>query len=135
MTEELRDPYRNLPRAIYISLPLVTVTYVLANVAYLAVLDPVAMISSDAVAVTFADKMMSFGSLVIPVLVAVSALGGLSCHIMTSSRLCFVGARNGHFPDALSLITVDKCTPKPALVFLVRIWCNFVFVDFNPMLV
>ncbi len=54
----------------------------------------------------------------IPALVAISALGGLSCHIMTSSRLCFVGARQGHFPDALSLITLDNYTPKPALTFL-----------------
>jgi len=118
MTEELKDPFKNLPRAIYISLPLVTLTYVLANVAYLAVLDPTAMLSSNAIAVTFADKMMGQGSLVMPILVAISALGSLSCHIMTSSRLCFVGARQGHFPDALSLLTLKNCTPKPALIFL-----------------
>lgn len=51
MTEELRDPYRNLPRAIYISLPLVTGIYVLANMAYLAVLSPSEMIASNAIAV------------------------------------------------------------------------------------
>lgn len=46
--------FRNLPRAIYISLPLVTLTYVLANIAYLAVLTPEAMIASDAIAVVIA---------------------------------------------------------------------------------
>ena len=51
MTEELKDPYKNLPRAIYISLPLVTGIYVLANVAYLAVLTPQEMIASNAIAV------------------------------------------------------------------------------------
>lgn len=51
MTEELRDPYRNLPRAIYISLPLVTGIYVLANMAYLAVLSAPEMIASNAIAV------------------------------------------------------------------------------------
>lgn len=51
MTEELRDPYKNLPRAIYISLPLVTIIYVLANMSYLAVLSASEMIASDAIAV------------------------------------------------------------------------------------
>lgn len=51
MTEELRDPYKNLPRAIYISLPLVTGIYVLANMAYIAVLTPQQILSSDAIAV------------------------------------------------------------------------------------
>lgn len=56
MTEELRDPYKNLPRAIYISLPLVTAIYVLANMAYLAVLTPQQMIASNAIAVVRSDR-------------------------------------------------------------------------------
>lgn len=42
---------RNLPRAIYISLPLVTAIYVLANFAYLAVLTPTEIVTSNAIAV------------------------------------------------------------------------------------
>lgn len=45
---------RNLPRAIYISLPTVTIIYVMANIAYLSVLTPTAMISSKAIAVVSA---------------------------------------------------------------------------------
>ena len=70
---------------------------------------------------TFADKMMGAAAFIMPLLVATSALGSLSCHIMTSSRLCFVGARQGHFPDFLSLITIDKNLPKPSLIFLVSL--------------
>jgi len=118
MTEELTEPYVNLPRAIYISLPLVTFIYVSANIAYLAVLSPSAMLASDAIAVTFANRMFGMFAPIMPALIAICALGGLSVHIMTSSRLCFVGARNGHFPDFLSLVTAQQLTPTPALVFL-----------------
>ncbi|XP_078037372.1 solute carrier family 7 member genderblind [Augochlora pura] len=118
MTEELKDPYVNLPRAIYISLPLVTSIYVLANVAYLSVLTPTAMIASHAIAVTFGDQLLGVMAWIIPVMVAISAFGGLSVHIMTSSRLCFVGARNGHFPSMLGHINVSRFTPTPALIFL-----------------
>ncbi|XP_063872886.1 Y+L amino acid transporter 2-like isoform X3 [Scylla paramamosain] len=56
MMEELKNPFVNLSRAIYISLPLVTLVYAMANVACLAVLSPVDMLASDAIAVTFADQ-------------------------------------------------------------------------------
>ncbi|KAM7364364.1 solute carrier family 7 member genderblind isoform 1-T4 [Cochliomyia hominivorax] len=133
MTEELRDPYRNLPRAIYISLPLVTVIYVLANMAYLAVLSAAEMQASDAIAVTFGNKILGAWSLIIPIMVAISAFGGLSVHIMTSSRMCFVGARNGHMPAILSHISIKHYTPLPSLVFLcalsiIMLVCSDVYV-------
>jgi len=118
MTEELKNPYRNLPRAIFMSLPLVTVIYVLANVAYLAVLSPAEMMASDAIAVTFADRALGSWAWIMPLFVALSAFGGLMVHIMTSSRLCFVGARQGHFPDFLALINYDCNTPATSLIFL-----------------
>ena len=61
------------------------------------------------------------GGVVMTILVGISALGSLSGHIMTSSRLCFVGARQGHMPDCLSLVSVENYTPQPALIFLVSI--------------
>ena len=58
---------------------------------------------------------------IMTILVAISALGSLSAHIMTSSRLCFVGARNGHIPNCLSLVSLENNTPEPALIFLVSL--------------
>ena len=118
MTEELVNPYVNLPRAIYISLPVETFVYVLANVAYLAVLTASEMMSSNAIAVSFADRALGPASGLMPFMVALSAFGGLSVHIMTSSRMCFVGARYGHFPAMLCHINVKRFTPVPSLIFL-----------------
>ena len=44
-------PRRNLPRAIYITMSIVTVFYVLANVAYFTAMSPQELLASDAVAV------------------------------------------------------------------------------------
>lgn len=70
---------------------------------------------------TLGDQTLGMMSWIMPVLVAASAFGGLSVHIMTSSRMCFVGARNGHFPEMLSHINLNRFAPTPALVFLVGI--------------
>lgn len=51
VTEEMINPYRNLPRAILISMPLVTGVYLLANIAYFTAMTPQQLLASDAVAV------------------------------------------------------------------------------------
>ncbi|XP_038216519.1 Y+L amino acid transporter 2 [Zerene cesonia] len=121
MTEELREPFVNLPRAIYISLPLVTGIYILANVSYLAVLGPNGVRATEAIAVDFAVAALGWMKWAMPTLVAIAILGGLSVHIMTSSRMCFAGARNGHMPELLAHINVKCMSPMPSLVFLMLI--------------
>ena len=49
--EELQDPVRNLPRAIAFSITLVTVVYVLTNVAFYTTLNVPEVLGSEAVAV------------------------------------------------------------------------------------
>uniref|UniRef100_A0A1I7ZQJ9 Large neutral amino acids transporter small subunit 1 n=1 Tax=Steinernema glaseri TaxID=37863 RepID=A0A1I7ZQJ9_9BILA len=118
VTEELKNPNRNLPRAIYISLPVVTLIYMLVNVAYFAVLSPDEILESDAVAVTFAARVMGPLGVLMPLFVASSCLGSLNGILFTSSRMFFAGARCGQLPELLAMISVRHVTPTPSLLFL-----------------
>uniref|UniRef100_A0A8B9EVG1 Y+L amino acid transporter 2 n=1 Tax=Amazona collaria TaxID=241587 RepID=A0A8B9EVG1_9PSIT len=106
VTEEMQNPERNLPLSIAISMPLVTVIYLLTNIAYYVVLDMSALLTSDAVAVV--KLMLPFSE---------SNTVWLSFLSFFFFRLFYVGAREGHLPDSLSLIHVKWFTPVPALLF------------------
>ncbi|XP_067853693.1 large neutral amino acids transporter small subunit 2-like [Heptranchias perlo] len=116
VTEELVDPCRNIPRAIFISIPLVTFVYVFSNVAYVTAMTPQELLASGAVAVTFGEKLLGSMPWIMPFSVVLSTFGGINGYLFTSSRLCYAGAREGHLPSLLAMIHMKRCTPIPALL-------------------
>nr|XP_045010756.1 B(0,+)-type amino acid transporter 1 isoform X1 [Jaculus jaculus] len=117
ITEELRNPYRNLPLAIIIGIPLVTVCYILMNVSYFTVMTPTELLQSQAVAVTFGDRVLYPASWVVPLFVAFSTIGAANGTCFTTGRLIYVAGREGHMLKVLSYISVKRLTPAPALIF------------------
>lgn len=123
VTEELKEPHKNLPRAIYISLPLVTIIYLLVNMAYFAVMPAEDVLESEAVAVTFAERTLGVFAFVMPLFVACSTVGSLNGVLFASSRMFFAGARDGQLPELLSMINIKYVTPLPSLLILGILSC------------
>ncbi|XP_042523773.1 B(0,+)-type amino acid transporter 1 [Dipodomys spectabilis] len=117
ITEELRNPYRNLPLAIILGIPLVMVCYILMNVSYFTVMTPTELLQSQAVAVTFGDRVLYPASWVVPLFVAFSTIGAANGTCFTAGRLIYVAGREGHMLKVLSYVSIRRLTPAPALIF------------------
>ncbi|XP_069949513.1 Y+L amino acid transporter 2 isoform X2 [Cherax quadricarinatus] len=116
VAEELKSTDTTMPRAIAISMGIVTVIYTLTNVAYYAVLTPAEILSSSAVAVTFGNRMLGVLAWIIAFFVACSTAGNTNGSLMIQSRTVYAGAREGHFPKFLALLD-DNATPVTAVMF------------------
>ncbi|GMT22605.1 hypothetical protein PFISCL1PPCAC_13902, partial [Pristionchus fissidentatus] len=116
IVEELKNAKRDLPLAIAISITTCTVIYVLTNVALYTAMSPDEMLESPAVAVLFANKLYGPFAFVMPLAVVLSTVGSANGVIFTSSRLFYVGAREGHMPGVLTMVNKQTRTPIPAVI-------------------
>ncbi|XP_075066485.1 cystine/glutamate transporter-like [Mixophyes fleayi] len=118
VTEEMVNPERNIPITVIVSLIVVTICYLLTNVSYYAILTPNEVLTSQAVAMSFADKTLTQVSFVISILVAMSCFGAVNGGIFASSRMLFAASREGHWPNLFSMIHIRRHTPLPALLLM-----------------
>ena len=132
--EELKDPIKTLPRAIAISLSLVTFVYIMTNVAFYTTLSPEEMLQSKEVAVTFANKLFGSFAVIIPIFVAMSTFGAVNGNLLTSSRLFYVGAREGQMPEFLTMIQVPHRTPVPAVLCTATLTIFFLFFKIGALI-
>ncbi|XP_039607615.1 cystine/glutamate transporter [Polypterus senegalus] len=128
VTEEVENPEKTVPLAICLSMVIVTFSYVLINVAYYAVLTADEMLASDAVAMSFATKLMGKFSIAVPIFVSLSCYGSMNGGIFAVSRMFYAASREGHLPELLSMVHIRKHTPLPAVIFLYPLTILMLFV-------
>lgn len=114
MVGEFRNPSRDLPRVIHTAMPLVIVSYILANAAYFLVLSLDVINSSNTVAVMFGSKVFGpVGSLVLALIVSASCFGALNSSTFTSSRLVYVAGKEGYIPAVFGRIGLGLGAEQP----------------------
>ncbi|XP_074864405.1 B(0,+)-type amino acid transporter 1 [Carettochelys insculpta] len=135
ITEELKNPHRNLPLSIIIGIPLVSVCYILINISYFTIMTPTELLQSQAVAMTFGDRVLYPVSWIVPLFVVFSTIGAANGTCFTSSRLVYVAGREGHMLKVMSYISVKRYTPAPALIFLGTITIIYIIPgDINTLI-
>ena len=122
--DETVDARRTIPRALLIGTLAVTASYIAVNAAYLAVLSPGAVASSNRVAADFADRVMgSGGAAAMSALVVLSTLGAMTGIILTGPRVYLAAAHDGLLFRWIGAIHPRYGTPHHAIA-LQAVWAS-----------
>ena len=121
---EIKDPQRNVPRALIWGLILVGVVYISINAVYIYALPMNEIAAQEAVAQTAAVSM--FSGRVAPwlsMMVALSCFGAMAPCLMSGARVYYAMAEDGIFFHALAKVHPRWHTPVMSLV-LQAIWAG-----------
>jgi APA family basic amino acid/polyamine antiporter len=117
VAEEVREPRRNLPRALVLGVSGVVVLYLAVNWVCVEVLGPDGLAATTTPASAVMERAFGrAGSRWIAVGVAVSTLGFLSQSILTAPRVYFAMARDGLFFRSVGRLTRRTRVPAAAIL-------------------
>ncbi|KAG0433197.1 hypothetical protein HPB47_020138 [Ixodes persulcatus] len=117
-----------IPVALLAGLSIVTVLSLLVNVAYFAVLGPVTVAGSEAIAVSFAFATWgTAGAVLVTLAVTISTFGALCAGFFSNTRVILAVARRGHLPSIFGSINVSSSVPLTSLLlrsFLAQVYAS-----------
>jgi APA family basic amino acid/polyamine antiporter len=114
--EELKDPGREIPRAIFRGLAVVIPMFLLLNLAFLRVLPMAKMANNSFVGGAAAEVLFgSHGDQIIRIVVIISVLGTINACVLTTARVLLAMARDGLFAHQAAKINAGG-TPTVALL-------------------
>ena len=117
MGAEIRDPARNIPRALLCGILIISALYLLINFTYFRVLSVTQVASSQHVASDVVQLVMGPGSAVwLTVAIAISVLATLHAVIMTEARIPYAMAHNGLFFKLAARLQPRFRSPSGALL-------------------
>lgn len=137
MGAEMEKPEKNIPRSIILGLGVVTVCYILFNVALVKVLPLNEIIASDKVASQAAIVLLGGrGATFISIGILISVFGALNGNLLSGSRMIKTMAEDKLLPGANKLSIENKSlkTPVNSIIFLCIISCLYVLTNSFDML-
>ena len=124
---EVKDPQRNLPRALLIGTATVVVLYLSANLVYLYLIPIQTMKGAELVAADVAKLVIGpAGVVIVSAAIAVSTFGTLNGSMMTAPRIFFAAAEDGLIPKAIA--KVDPRTNAPTAAVLLMTVMGMIFI-------
>ncbi len=132
VAEEVRNPQRNLPRAIIIALVVTSAFYFIIAVVSILALPPAELARTDAPLAELYRSVTGRQPVAITIISLVSVLNGALIQIIMASRVLYGMSRQGWLPPRLGRVNARTRTPLlatgivTALVMLFALWLPLV---------
>ena len=126
---EVKDPQKNLPKALIIGTLAVVAIYLLANLAYLSVFTVDQIAHSKLVAADVAQVLVgNWGVTFVAITVMLSTFGTLNGTLLTAPRIFFAMADDGLFFRAMAKVHPTYETPYVAIITCAVLGITFVLL-------
>lgn len=117
VASEIREPRRNLPKALVLGVIGIIVLYVSVNIIYVQVLTPAGLAATTVPASAVMHAALgNFGATLVAIMIAISTLGFLSSAMLTYPRITFAMAQDGVFPAAFARLGSSSRAPVAAIM-------------------
>ena len=111
LTEEARNPSRDVPRAIFYSIGITTLLYVLASLAVVVLAAPNELASSQAPLALAIQKAWPGATSMLSAIALFATANTVLISLIASSRLAFSMGRDGEIPSIFSALLSGRNTP------------------------
>ena len=132
LSGEAINPKRSVPRAMVLGVTIVTVTYILINIAYMNLLPLDRIAITDTVAADAVKTIYDSGGKLVAIGIAISIFGTIGIYTMSAPRIYYAMAKDGVFFKFLADVHPRFHTPYKAMllqstwaIFLVLVWGTF----------
>lgn len=111
IAEELREPRRTLPRALFLTLAITMVLYMLVVWISVAAVPPAELGRSDAPLALVFQRLTGVPLIWMSVIAIVATLNGVVVHMIMVARVLYGMSRQGNLPKALGYVNRTTRTP------------------------
>lgn len=123
---EVKEPQKNVPKAMMIGIGVVILVYMLINIAYLYIL-PVEVMSQSSLIASDVMKVVvgDWGGAFVAIAVMVSTFGTTNGTILASARVYYAMAKDGMFFKKLEGVHQEYRTPAASII-IQGIWASMI---------
>ncbi len=128
VAEEVRDPHRNIPIALFGGIGILILLYLSANVAYHKVLSLDQMATAGERAATEMARYLlgTTGAAIISAVIMCSTFGAINSNMLLGPRITFAMGRDDVFFRQLGRVHVNFHTPATAIVVQALLACSLI---------